>query len=355
MLPAGLRDERDLSIAVRLGCGAVAGTLGQVRPAGGRRGGGGSASCGHALLRGCCRLGAMPAQHPALARAWCSAASRPILPTSPPACSLSHCVQTLAYPFDVVRRRLQVSGWAGAKNLHAGAPGGAGEAAHGMHAGLAGAGMRWSKGGLSRAATVAAARRRPLPLPPPPAPRVPDEQPSQAPPTPKPPPNPAADHGQAVAYRGMVDCFVRTVRRRCRAGLSGRVLCSTACCLGWAGGLAMHWACTHGGAALLLPGRRQPRRRQRASPSRPAPTAPAPRPPGHTPPPPLPPCCLRQVREEGVQALFKGLAPNYVKVVPSIAIAFVTYEQVGCACCSRRAWLLEGCGQGGLVGAGPPP
>ena len=35
-----------------------------------------------------------------------------------------------------------------------------------------------------------------------------------------------------------------------------------------------------------------------------------------------------QVREEGVQALFKGLAPNYVKVVPSIAIAFVTYEQV---------------------------
>ena len=29
--------------------------------------------------------------------------------------------QTLAYPFDVVRRRLQVSGWSGAKSLHAGA------------------------------------------------------------------------------------------------------------------------------------------------------------------------------------------------------------------------------------------
>ena len=28
---AGLRDERDLSIAVRLGCGALAGTMGQVR------------------------------------------------------------------------------------------------------------------------------------------------------------------------------------------------------------------------------------------------------------------------------------------------------------------------------------
>ncbi len=28
------------------------------------------------------------------------------------------------------------------------------------------------------------------------------------------------------------------------------------------------------------------------------------------------------------QALFKGLGPNYLKVVPSIAIAFVTYEQV---------------------------
>ena len=103
----GCRDERDLTIATRLGCGALAGTTGQ----------------------------------------------------------------TVAYPFDVVRRRLQVSGWAGAQSLH-------------------------------------------------------------------------ADHGHAVAYRGMVDCFVRTIR------------------------------------------------------------------------------------EEGVGALFKGLAPNYLKVVPSIAIAFVTYEQV---------------------------
>jgi type VI protein secretion system component VasA len=34
------------------------------------------------------------------------------------------------------------------------------------------------------------------------------------------------------------------------------------------------------------------------------------------------------VREEGFAALFKGLWPNYLKVVPSIAIAFVTYEQV---------------------------
>ena len=40
-------------------------------------------------------------------------------------------------------------------------------------------------------------------------------------------------------------------------------------------------------------------------------------------------CFVRTVREEGLGALFKGLAPNYVKVVPSIAIAFVTYEQVG--------------------------
>eukprot|EP00887_Chlorella_sp_A99_P003371 scaffold7.g3371.t1 len=96
----GCRDERDLSIATRLGCGAVAGTMGQ----------------------------------------------------------------TVAYPFDV-------SGWSGAQQLH-------------------------------------------------------------------------ADHGHAVAYRGMVDCFRRTVA------------------------------------------------------------------------------------EEGVQALFKGLGPNYLKVVPSIAIAFATYEEV---------------------------
>merc|ERR1712146_247474 len=39
-------------------------------------------------------------------------------------------------------------------------------------------------------------------------------------------------------------------------------------------------------------------------------------------------CFVKTVRYEGVSALFKGLAPNYVKVVPSIAIAFVTYEKL---------------------------
>eukprot|EP00891_Asterochloris_glomerata_P009607 jgi/Astpho2/9607/Aster-03879 len=102
-----LQDERELSVITRLGCGAVAGTTGQ----------------------------------------------------------------TVAYPLDVVRRRLQMSGWSGASSLH-------------------------------------------------------------------------AEAGQAVRYRGMTDCFVRTVK------------------------------------------------------------------------------------EEGMKALFKGLWPNYIKVVPSIAIAFVSYEQV---------------------------
>jgi solute carrier family 25 phosphate transporter 23/24/25/41 len=36
----------------------------------------------------------------------------------------------------------------------------------------------------------------------------------------------------------------------------------------------------------------------------------------------------KTVRHEGVGALYKGLVPNSVKVVPSIAIAFVTYEAV---------------------------
>jgi hypothetical protein len=71
----GLKDERELSVSARLACGAAAGTTGQ----------------------------------------------------------------TVAYPFDVARRRLQVSGWQGARELH-------------------------------------------------------------------------SDHGSVVAYRGMVDCFVRTVR-----------------------------------------------------------------------------------------------------------------------------------------------
>lgn len=101
-----LSDERDLSIITRLGCGAFAGTFGQ----------------------------------------------------------------TVAYPLDVVRRRLQVSGWAGAKSLH------------------------------------------------------------------------AEELGNAVAYKGMTDCIVRTLK------------------------------------------------------------------------------------EEGPRAFFKGLWPNYIKVVPSIALAFTTYE-----------------------------
>lgn len=49
-----------------------------------------------------------------------------------------------------------------------------------------------------------------------------------------------------------------------------------------------------------------------------------------------------------LHALAQGLAPNYVKVVPSIAIAFVTYEQVKealggwplvAACQLCAAWL----------------
>ncbi|GLU05936.1 hypothetical protein SLE2022_230090 [Rubroshorea leprosula] len=36
----------------------------------------------------------------------------------------------------------------------------------------------------------------------------------------------------------------------------------------------------------------------------------------------------KTVRHEGIGALYKGLVPNSVKVVPSIAIAFVTYELV---------------------------
>jgi len=39
-------------------------------------------------------------------------------------------------------------------------------------------------------------------------------------------------------------------------------------------------------------------------------------------------CFIKTCRHEGWQALFHGLWPNYVKVVPSIAIAFVTYEKV---------------------------
>ena len=34
------------------------------------------------------------------------------------------------------------------------------------------------------------------------------------------------------------------------------------------------------------------------------------------------------LRVEGLRGLYKGLVPNLIKVAPSMAIAFVTYEHV---------------------------
>ena len=34
------------------------------------------------------------------------------------------------------------------------------------------------------------------------------------------------------------------------------------------------------------------------------------------------------VQQEGIKGLYKGMLPNLLKVAPSIAIAFVTYETV---------------------------
>lgn len=39
-------------------------------------------------------------------------------------------------------------------------------------------------------------------------------------------------------------------------------------------------------------------------------------------------CFRRTVAEEGFSALFHGLSANYVKIMPSIAIAFVVYDQL---------------------------
>jgi solute carrier family 25 phosphate transporter 23/24/25/41 len=39
-------------------------------------------------------------------------------------------------------------------------------------------------------------------------------------------------------------------------------------------------------------------------------------------------CFGKIARYEGVGAFFHGLSANYIKVMPSIAIAFVTYEEV---------------------------
>ncbi|RXI07739.1 hypothetical protein DVH24_009770 [Malus domestica] len=54
----------------------------------------------------------------------------------------------------------------------------------------------------------------------------------------------------------------------------------------------------------------------------------------------------KTVRHEGFGALYKGLVPNCVKVVPSIAIAFVTYEMVKDAALKSRTRDLPLMGEG---------
>lgn len=34
------------------------------------------------------------------------------------------------------------------------------------------------------------------------------------------------------------------------------------------------------------------------------------------------------VREEGLRGLYRGLLPNFLKVIPAVSIGYVVYEQV---------------------------
>jgi hypothetical protein len=134
----GLRDERELSVGgfVERGSGLGWSWQGRGERVGGQR-------------RANTRILAPPAPAPipSPAPAPSPSPSPPAgLPAPPKVAARLGCGalagttgQTVAYPFDVARRRLQVSGWQGARELH-------------------------------------------------------------------------SDHGSVVAYRGMVDCFVRTVR-----------------------------------------------------------------------------------------------------------------------------------------------
>lgn len=47
-------------------------------------------------------------------------------------------------------------------------------------------------------------------------------------------------------------------------------------------------------------------------------------------------CIKRTYHEEGVKGFYRGLAPCYLKVIPSMAIAFMTYEHL------KRAWKFNG-------------
>lgn len=122
-----------------------------------------------------------------------------------------------------------------------------------------------------------------------------------------------SDHGSVVAYRGMTDCFVRTVREEgFQALFKVRPPSRRA---ENAGRAHAHAPQEPGPAAqpaarpLFAP---PPSGARAGAPARPAAKQPSLT---RSPPPPPPPNP-------------QGLWPNYLKVVPSIAIAFVTYEQV---------------------------
>jgi hypothetical protein len=122
-----------------------------------------------------------------------------------------------------------------------------------------------------------------------------------------------AEGGSAVAYTGMMDCLVRTVKEEgVRALFKVGCLFLQAQCILWAltckiPERRLNPACLHlwlalclsisAGRALGFWGVLLPRLQLQVH-------------------------CLK------ADALLQGLWPNYIKVVPSIAIAFVTYEKL---------------------------
>lgn len=50
------------------------------------------------------------------------------------------------------------------------------------------------------------------------------------------------------------------------------------------------------------------------------------------------------VRTEGLSGLYRGITPNFIKVLPAVSISYVVYENASRALGVNMTWLIQSVG-----------